>query len=88
MKSGLSIDGGMSKNPYFIQFLANAMQREIRPAKMPELTGLGTIQLAADFPGYDLKVISELGSVHPETGKLPSTKMFERAVKISRQWPS
>lgn len=86
LKSNLLIDGGMSKNPYFVQFLANVMQREIRPASMPELTGLGTIQLASDFTGFELQTVSLFGSVQPEPGISNSMGMFERAVSMSRQW--
>ena len=35
MNSNLFIDDGMSKNPYFTQFLGNVMQREVRPASIP-----------------------------------------------------
>jgi hypothetical protein len=53
---------------------------------MPELTGWGTVQLAADFPGFELQTVSEFGSVHPEPGIRISMEMFERAVSMSRQW--
>jgi glycerol kinase len=86
MNNDLFIDGGMSKNPYFVQFLANITQRVVRPASMPELTGLGTIQLAADFSGFELQAVSPFGSVYPELGNRTSMEIFERAVSMSRQW--
>jgi glycerol kinase len=42
----ISIDGGVSVNPYFCQFLADALQREVAVKPMAELTALGTAQLA------------------------------------------
>jgi glycerol kinase len=86
MNNDLFIDGGMSKNPYFVQFLANVTQREVRPASMPELTGLGTIQLAADFPGFQIQTVSQFDSVHPEPDNSTSMELFERAVSMSRLW--
>jgi glycerol kinase len=86
MNNDLFIDGGMSRNPYFVQFLANMTQRVVRPASMPELTGLGTIQLAADFPGFQIQTVSQFGSVQPKPGNPTSMELFERAVSMSRQW--
>ena len=47
MKSDfISIDGGLSANPYFAQFLANALNRKIVVAGSSELTALGTARMA------------------------------------------
>jgi hypothetical protein len=53
---------------------------------MPELTGLGTIQLAADFPGFQIQTVSQFDSVHPEPDNSTSMELFERAVSMSRLW--
>jgi len=82
----LLIDGGMSKNPYFVQFLADILGREVCPADIPELTGLGTIPLAADFVGCELETVSQLGSFKPRTDVKHSIEMFKKAIDISRQW--
>jgi len=42
----ISIDGGMSGNPYFCQFLADALQKTVRAQHMPDLTALGTALMA------------------------------------------
>jgi glycerol kinase len=47
----VSIDGGMSRNPWFCQFLADAIGRTIRVSDEPELTALGCAQLAARGAG-------------------------------------
>jgi hypothetical protein len=45
---------------YFVQFFAIMVGREVCPASMPELTGLGTILLASDFLGRRPETISQL----------------------------
>ncbi len=42
----VSVDGGLSRNSYFIRFLAEATSRRIRVPASAELTGLGAAQLA------------------------------------------
>lgn len=46
----ISIDGGLSNNPYICQFLADSVGRRIRVADHPELTAIGCAQMA----GIDL----------------------------------
>ncbi|PTE20960.1 glycerol kinase [Cereibacter changlensis JA139] len=52
----VSIDGGMSANPWFCQFLADVLARPIRVSEEPELTALGVAQLAASGAGGRLDV--------------------------------
>jgi glycerol kinase len=42
----VSIDGGLSSNGYFCDFLARVLQRPVRVPGSAELTGLGTAQMA------------------------------------------
>lgn len=42
----ISIDGGLSDNPYFGQFLANALNRKVVVAGTTDLTALGTARMA------------------------------------------
>jgi glycerol kinase len=42
----ISIDGGLSNNPYFGQFLANALDRRVAVAGSADLTGLGVARMA------------------------------------------
>ncbi|MDG2404823.1 MAG: FGGY family carbohydrate kinase [Paracoccaceae bacterium] len=84
--SPLLIDGGMSKNPYFVQFFADMVGREVCPASMPELTGLGTIQLASDFLGCRPETISQFSSFKPRADGKRSMEMFKKAIEMSRQW--
>jgi glycerol kinase len=50
----VSIDGGMSRNPWFCQFLADVLGRAIRISDEPELTALGCAQLAARGAGEEI----------------------------------
>ncbi|MDD9811794.1 MAG: FGGY family carbohydrate kinase [Gammaproteobacteria bacterium] len=52
LTDALSIDGGVSANRYFCQFLANVLARRIVARNFAELTALGAAQLAAH--GRDL----------------------------------
>lgn len=47
----IGIDGGMSRNPWFCQFLADVLARPLRVSDEPELTALGCGQLAASGAG-------------------------------------
>jgi glycerol kinase len=47
----ISIDGGMTRNSYFCQFLADNLQRELIISDQPELTAIGTAALAAEAAG-------------------------------------
>ena len=44
--NSISIDGGLSNNNYFKQFLANILSKTIKTPSNKEITGLGTILLA------------------------------------------
>lgn len=85
LNGALAIDGGMSANPYFVQFLADVTGREVRPALMPEMTGLGTIGLAASALGVDLSTAAQFGSVEPNTSRSLPTERFDRAVAQSME---
>ena len=44
--NSISIDGGLAQNPYFAQFLANALNRRVNVAASTELTALGVARMA------------------------------------------
>ncbi len=60
LASSVSIDGGLSRNPYFGRFLANALNRTVVIPATSDLTGLGISQLAYLGAG-----LSSNGSVPP-----------------------
>lgn len=59
-KFTLSVDGGMSVNPYFMQFLADLCQSDVSVPSCPELTALGSALLAR--AGLGVKGDITLGS--------------------------
>ncbi len=54
IRSPISIDGGMSRNPWFCQLVADILGRQISVSCEPELTALGCGQLAARGKGGEL----------------------------------
>ena len=44
--SAISIDGGLAANPYFGQFLCDALDRRVRVATSADLTALGVARMA------------------------------------------
>ncbi|MCW5257952.1 glycerol kinase [Verminephrobacter aporrectodeae subsp. tuberculatae] len=51
----LRIDGGLARNPYFCQFLADATGRSVATRRFDELTALGCAALAARGVGQTLE---------------------------------
>lgn len=82
----LPVDGGMSRNPYFTQFLADVLERDIRPAEFPELTGFGTAQLAAKSLGHEMPNEASCGTVSPKIRRTAGRAIFDQACQMSRQW--
>ena len=71
VKGPISIDGGMSANGYFCQFLANCLERELIVSEQSELTALGTALLAAEGAGQviDAPVKGRIVSPAPLPGE-------------------
>ena len=51
----VSIDGGMSRNPWFCQFLADVLGRPLRISDEPELTAFGCAGLAMRGAGTEME---------------------------------
>ena len=49
----ISVDGGMARNGYFLQFLADALQKTILVPSTADLTALGTARMAMRGAGAD-----------------------------------
>ncbi|GAB4391402.1 MAG: glycerol kinase [Kiloniellaceae bacterium] len=82
----LSIDGGMSANPYFLQVLADLLERELSVSTNAELTGSGTARLAARATGKDLPEARDARTVRPQAPRGQLLRRFAEAVRISRGW--
>jgi glycerol kinase len=87
----ISVDGGLSKNPYFLQFLANALQKTIVVPGSAELTALGTARLA--MLGAGAKSPPSLPQpkreIAPKSFDAASARhIFSEAVSRARNWKS
>ncbi len=88
----LSVDGGLTRNRYFMRFLADAMNKRVRAPSSAELTGLGAAQLAmigAGLASLDTLPPSpppkvEIAPVVPLSAALHAR--FAEAVERSRAW--
>lgn len=82
----VSIDGGVSANPYFCQFLANALGHQVSVNEMAELTALGTAALAA---GGELEPCADdlaRRDYVPLTDMTSQLDRFREAVNRARGW--
>nr|WP_321455475.1 FGGY family carbohydrate kinase [uncultured Cohaesibacter sp.] len=80
----ISIDGGLSQNAYFAQFLASASRRSVVVPTMHELTALGL----AEFCGLDVSAIREQSIRFEVDGFVSETDRacFRRAVEFAKGW--
>lgn len=86
----LSVDGGLTRNPYFVQFLSNALQRTIVTPPCDELTAFGCAALAARGLGLELTPPTNAGgifrpTVNAETAQQWHTQ-FSQAVEKTKGW--
>lgn len=86
LNGALMIDGGMSKNPYFAQFLADLLEREVRPSKLPELTAVGTALLAADPLQASFPDLSAFSTFQPKQDRKASLARFAQAIALAQAW--
>ena len=61
----ISIDGGLTRNAWFCQFLADVLGRQLVVSSEPELTALGTALLAAEGAGMPVAVRGAGTTIHP-----------------------
>jgi glycerol kinase len=82
----LPIDGGMSANPCFAQFLADALEATLRVSDEPELTARGTAELAADALGLELDLERGGRTIEPRPLPPGARERFAAAVEAVRQY--
>jgi glycerol kinase len=88
----VSVNGALSLNPYFCEFLARALDRTVVVPSTPDVTGLGCAQFA--FIGAGLGPIETLPPVSPPDRTVtPESPMpaeviarFANAVDLCRHW--
>lgn len=84
----LSIDGGLSRSPYFSQFLADSLGRTLNTRSFDELTSFGCASLAALALGTELPAIAEGDSEYHarQTDPAARRQRFNDAVGRARNW--
>ena len=89
LSDSISIDGGLTNNPYFNRFLANALGKTVIVQESPELTGLGTARMA--MLGAGAKSLPPLNA--PRTEIKPDAPLgtelkqrFAEAVTRAKNW--
>lgn len=82
----ISIDGGLSANPYFCQFLADLLDKEVTVQQFAELTALGTAQLANNIlieANIDKQNISLYSPKKNMSGTIAT---FTQGIERSKDW--
>ncbi len=87
----IPIDGGMSGNPYFCQFFADLVQREVVVPQIAETTALGTAMLSLTGAGVNSetpeKSTREFAARYQPVSSLAEEKVeFAEAVNKCRQF--
>ncbi len=91
-RKNLSVDGGLTNNSYFCQFLADVTQREIIIPASPDITTYGTARFALIGSGLvkntsDLPPADEPKSIIiPRTDLTHFIERFGEAIARSRKW--
>ncbi|WP_321815166.1 MULTISPECIES: FGGY family carbohydrate kinase [unclassified Paraburkholderia] len=86
----LSVDGGLARNVYFVQFLADVLERTIVTQRFHELTAFGCAALAARGLGAELPEYKNASTVfkprqsHATIADWKAS--FAEAVKRSKGW--
>jgi len=82
----ISIDGGVSLNPYFGQFLANVLNRQVAVKPFTELTAMGTARLAGqNIQATDI-ITGSSQCYSPKAINSYLTDKFTDAVSRAKNW--
>lgn len=82
----ISIDGGMSRNPWFCQFIADVLGRQISVSGEVELTALGCGQLAARGAGGELLYRPAARIIDPRPIPATWAETFRAAREAAQQF--
>ena len=95
--TSISIDGGLSVNPYFCQFLANLVNQTIIVPSQRELTALGTALLAASHSNAQIESpdsshtagqddTSNMSIYRPNKPMVEFHPLFHSAIERCKNW--
>lgn len=90
----ITVDGGLTANPYFCQFLANVLGKQVVVQEFAELTAYGTAQLVGSASEVVASAFEDAGNlpdaastIYQPTGNPESCQgKFARAVAFSKGW--
>lgn len=83
----LSVDGGITRNPYFCQFFADVLQRPVAVQQSGDLTSLGTAQLGMlAFTGQPLSMALQAPTVYQPGAAGVNRHLFTKALDQCRGW--
>ena len=86
LRGAVPVDGGLTNNPYFLQFFADAIGRRVERRDEPEVTALGTALLAAEAIDAPLPREATRRIIEPASGRGERSTTFSRAISLARQW--
>ena len=83
----ISIDGGLTRNRYFCQFLASALGKTVVVRDDPEITALGTALIAGTGLGADQRSATGETAYAPQPlDRIAMAERFARAVQRAKGW--
>ncbi len=85
----ISVDGGLTRSPYFLQFLADQLQRTVSLSSFDERTAFGTAELAAEGLGIAIGMprgATETRLSPRATSRAADRERFSMAVERARGW--
>ncbi len=84
----ISVDGGMARNGYVLQFLSNVLQKQVAVPSSPDLTAFGTARMA--MRGAGVAALPPLPPprriVEPQPTIPDARARFAEAVKRAKGW--
>ena len=86
LRGAVSVDGGLTKNGYFLQFFADCLGRAVARQSEPEVTALGAAMLAAEAVGAPPINGSERETTPARPGGAARRATFAKAVALARAW--
>ncbi len=84
----ISIDGGLSSNSYYCQFLADVLQKQIVVASDPETTCYGVALMAMAASSIDARAPQTAKTYVPGPYRASWKRVFARAIERSVGWQS
>ena len=83
LTGAVSIDGGLSNNGYFCDFLARVLQRPVQVPSSADLTGLGTAEMAMIGAGLATPESPPPWRPPPAASPLPAQRSIPPTVRAS-----